>query len=164
MPREGDSEQFISKNRDPFNTFSNGGGITYTSKGKINIFKELECYYNPNCLVNIISLDLLQRKYHTTFDSASKNAFKVEVSDSVTITFEGFGSGLYLFNLNTPTTYPISLLNTVKENKQFFSRREIEGAEAAREQQGQTGWPSDQEYHEIIRDNLLKTVRPLSIR
>ena len=141
---------------DPFNTFSNGGGMTYTSKGKINVFKELECYYNPNCLVNIISLDLLQRKYHTTFDSASKNAFKVEVSDSVTITFEGFGSGLYLFNLNTPTAYPISLLNTVKENKQFFSRREIEGAEAAREQQGQIGWPSDQEYHEIIRDNLLK--------
>ena len=33
---------------------------------------------------------------------------------------------------------------------------EIEGAEAAREQQGQIGWPSDQEYHEIIRDNLLK--------
>ena len=141
---------------DPFNTFSNGGGMTYTSKGKINVFKELECYYNPNFLANIISLDLLQRKYHTTFDSASKNAFKVEVSDSVTITFEGFGSGLYLFNLNTPTAYPISLLNTVQENKQFFSRREIEGAEAAREQQGQIGWPSDQEYHEIIRDNLLK--------
>jgi hypothetical protein len=102
--------------------------MTYTSKGKINVFKELECYYNPDCcLVNIISsLDLLQKNYHTTFDSASENAFTVEVSDSVTITtFEGFGSGLYLFNLNTPVTaYPISLLNTVKENKQFFSRRE----------------------------------------
>jgi len=47
----------------------------------------------------IISLDLLQRKYHTTFDSEKKNAFKVEVSDAVTITFEGFGS-----NLNTPVT------------------------------------------------------------
>ena len=39
---------------------------------------------------------------------------------------------------NTPVTaYPFSLLNTVKENKEFFSRREVEGAEAAREQQGQ---------------------------
>jgi hypothetical protein len=45
---------------DPFNTFSNGGGMTYyTSKGAINVFKELECYYNLDCLVNIISLDLL---------------------------------------------------------------------------------------------------------
>ena len=142
---------------DPFNTFSNGGGMTYTDKGTIDVFKELECYYNPECLVNIISLDLLQRKYHTVFDSEKKNAFTVEVSDTVTITFEGFGSGLYFFNLNTPVTaYPFSLLNTVKENKEFFSRREVEAAEAAREQQGQIGWPSDQEYHEIIRDNLLK--------
>jgi len=140
---------------DPFNTFSNGGGMTYTDKGTINVFKELDCYYNPECLVNIISLDLLQRKYHTTFDSEKKNAFKVEVSDTLTFTFEGFGSGLYFFNLNTPiTAYPFSLLNTVKENKQFFSRREVEGAEAACEQQGQIGWPSDQEYHEIVRDNV----------
>ena len=68
---------------DPFNTFSNGGGMTYTDKGTINVFKELECYYNPECLVNIISLDLLQRKYHTTFDSEKKNAFTVEVPDSL---------------------------------------------------------------------------------
>ena len=32
---------------DPFNMFSNGGGMTYTDKGTINIFKEHECYYNP---------------------------------------------------------------------------------------------------------------------
>jgi len=147
---------------DPFNTFSNGGGMTYTDKGTINAFKELDCYYNPECLVNIVSLDLLQRKYHTTFNSEKKNAFKVEGSDMLIITFEGFGSGLYFFNLNTPVTaYPFSLLNTVKENKQFFSRHEVEGAKAAREQQGQIGWPSDQEYHEITRDNLLKNSKAI---
>jgi hypothetical protein len=54
--------------------------------------------------VNIISLDLLQAKHHTTFDSEKKNAFTVEVSDTLTVTFEGFGSGLYFVNLNTPST------------------------------------------------------------
>jgi hypothetical protein len=154
---------------DPFSTISNGGGMTYTEKGTLDVFKELECYYNPECLVNIISLDLLQAKYRTTFDSEKKNAFTVEVSDALTITFEGFGSGLYFVNLNNPVNaypfpllntvadnaHPLSFLNTVAENKQFFSRREIEGAEAARAQQGQIGWPSDLEYYEIIRDNLL---------
>jgi hypothetical protein len=130
--------------------------MTYTEKGTPSIFKDLNCYYNPACLVNIISLDLLQAKHHTAFDSEKKNAFTVEVSDALTVTFEGFGSGLYFVNLNTPVNaYPISLLNTVTENKQFFSRREIEGAEAARAQQGQIGWPSDQECYEIIGDNLL---------
>ena len=98
----------------------------------------------------------MQAKYRTTFDSEQQNTFIVEISDTTTITFEGCGSGLYFVNLNNPVAdYPISLLNTVKENKTFFSRREIEGAEAARAQQGQIGWPSDQEYYEIIRDNLL---------
>jgi hypothetical protein len=142
---------------DRFTTFSNGGGMTYDDKGTINLFPALEAYHNPNCLVNIISLDLLQAQYHTQFDSANKNAFTVHVSDNMVITFEGFGSGLYFYNLNSIVNpYPYSLLNTVKENKSFFTRREIQGAEAAREQQGQIGWPSDQEYHEIIRDNLLK--------
>jgi hypothetical protein len=141
---------------DPISTLSNGGGMTHTEKGTPSVFKELDCHRNPACLVNIVSLDLLQAKCHTTFDSEKKNAFTVEVSDTLIITFEGFGSGLYFVNLNTPVNaHPISLLNTVTENKQFFSRREIEGAEAARAQQGQIGWPSDQECYEIIRDNLL---------
>jgi len=45
-----------------FNTFSNGGGMTYTHKGTLTAFSEVTCYYNPECLVNIISLDLLQAK------------------------------------------------------------------------------------------------------
>ena len=74
--------------------------MTYTDKGTISVFSELDCYHHPECLVNIISLDLLQEKYHTTFDSEKKNAFMVEVSDTLTLMFEGFGSGLYFVNLN----------------------------------------------------------------
>ena len=106
-------------------------------------------------MVNIISLDLLQEHYHARFDSADCNAFIVDISDTVSIVFEGFGSGLYVYNLKEVTPYPVSLLNTVSENRSFYSRREVQGAELAREQQGRIGWPSDQEYHEILRDNLI---------
>jgi len=52
-----------------------------------------------------------------------------------------------MHSINSVTAYPFSLFNTVIENKQFFSRREIEGAEVAHAQQeGQIGWSSDQEY------------------
>jgi hypothetical protein len=80
---------------DPFETYSNGGGMTYTEQGVISLLPELDCYYNPDCLVNIVSLDLLQAKYHTTFDSEQQNTFIVEISDTTTITFEGCSSGLY---------------------------------------------------------------------
>ena len=143
-------------NCEPFSTFSNGGGMTYSDKGAIKMFPYLQAYHHPNCLVNIISLDLLQEKYHTRFDSATKNAFMVDINEDITLTFAGFGSGLYFYNSKTPVaSYPVTFLNTVPENKQFFTRQEIRGAELAREQQGQIGWPSDQEYYEIIRDNLI---------
>ena len=131
--------------------------MTYEQKGSVASFPSLTAYHNPDCLVNIISLDLLQAAYHTKFDSEVSNAFTVQLDENNSITFQGFGSGLYFHNLNAPVNaYPYNLLNTVSENKTFFSRREIEGAEKAREQQGQIGWPSDQEYYEIIRDNRMK--------
>ena len=106
----------------PFNTFSNGGGMTYNQCGKIASFPFLTAYYNPNCLVNIISLDLLQAAYHTTFNSAVSNAFTVQLDDSNSIIFEGFGSGLYYYNLKSSVTnYPLNLLNTVSENKTLRS-------------------------------------------
>ena len=138
----------------PFHSYTNGGGLTYTEQGPLELFPELDAYLNENCLVNILSLDLLQSKYHVIFDSSIRNAFTVEISDSQCITFESVGSGLYIHKVDPVTPY--SFLNTVTENKSFYTHREIQGAEDAREQQGQIGWPSDQEYYEIIRDNKLK--------
>ena len=80
----------------------------------------------------------------------------VELSEGKSIIFEGYGSGLNIFKLKYVDAFPYNFLNTVSENKAFFSRREIRGAEAARDQQDQIGWPSDQLHYEYIRDNLIK--------
>ena len=138
----------------PFTTFSNGGGMTYHHVACVNMFPALDCHYNPNCLANIISLDLLQEKYSVAFISEKSNSFTVTISEDNVVTFQGYGSGLYFVKVTPISAY--SLLNTVEENKSFYTRREIEGAERAREQQGQIGWPSDQEYYEIVRDNLIR--------
>ena len=80
---------------DPFETCSNGGGATYNTRDNITLLPNLESFYHPDCLVNILSLDLLQKHYHTRFDSELRNVFTVQILDYVEITFEGFGSGLY---------------------------------------------------------------------
>ena len=96
--------------------------MTYNSIGVIDVLPELESYHNPEFLVNIISLNLLQSKYRTIFDSELHNSFKIKVSNTQTITFEGFWSSLYLYKINTVVPYyPLSLLNTVHENKQFYT-------------------------------------------
>ena len=80
---------------DSFQMFSNDGSILYHQKGNTIMFPHLDAYYNPNYLVNIISLDLLQAIYHTVFNSAEANAFTVHVDNDHCITFQGFSSGLY---------------------------------------------------------------------
>ena len=40
-------------------------------------------------------------------------------------------------------------------NKEYFSRREIEGADTARILQGRVGWPSQEEYKHMVNGNLL---------
>ena len=80
----------------------------------------------------------------------------VELSEGKSIIFEGYGSGLNIFKLKYVDAYSYNFLNTVSENKAFFSRRETRGVEAARDQQGQIGWPSYQLYYEYVRDKLIK--------
>ncbi len=61
--------------------------MLYNQKGTITIFPMLEAYYNPNCLVNIVSLDLPQSINHIVFDSSKENAFQVLIDKKVSITF-----------------------------------------------------------------------------
>ena len=62
--------------------------MTYVKKDEIDEFPSLTAYHNPNCLVNIISLDLLQSTYYNTFNSEEHNAFSVHLDDEHTIIFE----------------------------------------------------------------------------
>ena len=57
---------------------------------------------------------------------------------------------------NKQTVSVYSFFSTVASNKEVFSRLEIEGrADKARILQSRSGWPSDQQFKEAIRDNLV---------
>jgi len=53
------------------------------------------------------------------------------------------------------TVTPYSFLSTVDSNKQFYTSDEIKGAENARIQQEQLGWPSTTKFKRIIKNNLI---------
>jgi len=76
--------------------------------------------------------------------------------------FEKCGHGLYFLDTTktTPnntngTVIDYSFFSTVASNKEYFSRREIEGADTARLLQGRLGWPSTGQYKQLIENNLL---------
>jgi hypothetical protein len=82
--------------------------------------------------------------------------------------FEPYSSGLYYYDTriaptiqNSETTKtscnitPYSLLQTVEENKEYFTADEIKGADNARKLQQEIGWPSIGAYKNIIKNNLV---------
>ena len=80
--------------------------------------------------------------------------------------FLPFENGLYYFDTrNEPRSVeynttkdivsPYFLLQSVEDNKAFYTQREIKGAENARLQQEAIGWPSSDYYKYIIKENLL---------
>ena len=106
----------------------------------------------------------LTKSYRVTTDSAVSSSFFVHLTDDQhVIEFKQCFHGLYYFDMsdhvNTTnsvvTPYSYSFLSTVAKNKEYFTRREIRGADLARDLQGRIAWPSDDEYKNIVSNNLL---------
>ena len=144
---------------------SNGGSLDYYLKSTLKMFP-LEVHFNENSMANIISLfDLINVPgVIITMDTRKDSGFNVTFGDKL-YQFTPFENGLYYFDTRTGprsvcdktksdvSTY--SLLQTVNDNKQFYTASEIKGAETARLQQEELGWPSATFYKHIIKENLL---------
>ena len=153
----------------PMRSFTNGGSLDYTSAGPLKLLPSLEVYYNPSSLANIVSLSAVASKYRTVMDSHVEDAILVFVDQTV-LRFRACGQGLYYFNFVKDSPIPIddinnsktilpykpfySFFSTVSSNKEYFTRAEIEGADASRILQPRIGWPSS-EYKYYLASNQL---------
>ena len=147
---------------------SNGGGrLSYTMRSKLQMFP-LDVFYNEDSLANIIALfDLIRvPDIVVTMDNREDYGFHVTYKGKG-YQFNPFHSGLYYYdtrvapqdvvtiNPNTKSMLsPYSFLQTVNDNKKFYTAAEIKEAENACIQQEELGWPSDTFYAKIINNNL----------
>ena len=145
-------------------SLSNRGMLDYTQYGSLSILPDLEMYYNPQSVSNLLSMSTVTSKYHVTLDSEVKNVIVVHLGRNQNIKFNQCVNGLCYFDnddighVKTPqdeiiddyktdkskssvTNY--SFLSTVVTNKEYFSPREIEGADNARLLQGRLGWTAN---------------------
>ena len=144
---------------------SNGGSMTYGLKSTMKLFP-LEIAYNEHSVGNIISFFRLIQVpgLVITLDSRVNYGFNVTYKGKL-YHFLPFDNGLYYFDTrNEPRSVddntndvitPYLLLQSVEDNKAFYTQREIKGAENARLLQEALGWPSDDYYKYIIKNNLI---------
>jgi hypothetical protein len=140
---------------------TNSGAQLLTQMGHMKNFGHV--WFNPNSLANILSMAKVRKVCRITMDTSVEPAMSVHRRDGSIMKFNEYKSGLYYFDTAAPTTpnstsfdvNVYSFLHTVEQNKQAYTRREIEGADRARELYKKIRRPSGKEFTDILQNNNL---------
>ena len=132
---------------------TNAGVLRTTQKASIPGWGK--AWYNPHAITNIFSYAEMAQKHRITYDSATEDAFIVHLPDKK-VRFNKTDQGLYIFKPKiTKNNNQMQFLNTVDENKHFFTRQQFARAKLARELYNALGTPSLADFKAIIRMNLI---------
>ena len=135
---------------------TNGGQITTNKKGYLKNYGYV--WYHPEAITNILSLSNVIKKYKVTFNSVNGNCFEVHTGEKIII-FKQMKNGLYAHNT---TDREIVLVNTVEENMNKYTQRQINNANKARELYGIIGYPSTKDFKNMVTNNLINNC-PITI-
>lgn len=83
-------------------------------------------WYNPNGIVNILSLHIVAQHYHICYDNHQKDAFLVTGPDGKQVGFEPTKKGLYACSASTSdaASEAWAFINLADDRKQEFTKWE----------------------------------------
>jgi hypothetical protein len=117
-------------------------------------------WYNENAVTNILSFAEMADKYKVTY---IKDKFIVHLTNGKEIAFKRSHNNLYFYK---PTEENIAkghiFVNTIEENKKFYTERQVKQAKKARDFYQAMGTPSVPDLLAILRMNLVKN-NPVTI-
>ena len=109
-------------------------------------------WFDESGITNILSLALVEEKYKVTYES-DISLFIVHIGDKK-IPFRKSAEGLYYYKPNITKKH--SMVQTVEENKTFYSKRQVDRAKRARELLHALGCPSIADFKKAIKMNAIK--------
>ena len=114
----------------------------YNKSGHLSLLPDLEVYYNPDLIANLLSMAYVTEHYRVTMNSAVENSIVVHAGDGNKLKFLKCDRGLYYFDTKVKSSVTgYSFLLSVASNKLYYTRCEVQGADDARLLQGRIGWP-----------------------
>ena len=151
---------------------TNGGKQIYDEVAMMKDFP-LQVHFNRESLANIISFRDVANIPGVVIkmDSSKERAITVEMGSYKKFKFLECPDGLYHYDTTTMyencsktksafvpylNSSSYSLAMTVEDNKKYFTKREIAGAEGAHRLQQKLGWPSIEQFRHIIAHNLVR--------
>ena len=140
-------------------------GITKTNKkGK---FGELDVWYNPVGIANILSLPLLEKNgYKMQYQTDGEWEVYAPGKDRP-ITFKqdtGMCDGMPYIDLRD-SKEDVNFIQTVRDNYEGFTKWDVLDAKLARRAQAMIGHPTDSTFKAMVSHKLLRncTVKPLHV-
>jgi hypothetical protein len=145
----------IRESSQPIILKSNGGSLPINEVADFEGFKR-EPWFLRNAMTNILSFSLVKSEYDITYDG---NAFIIHraakgYSDMV---FKPLKSGLHVYDPDNSRGVAIHcFMETVESNMSLFTKKQIHGANLARNLQAVLGFPSNADMKWAIQSNLIK--------
>ena len=146
----------------PMTLYTNGGTRQATQQGEYNgLGKPLTVWVDTTSLANILALRDVRKLARVTLDTAEELALVVHLPNGELMRFvEHDDTGLYVYHPEcNEVKVPVrayTMLQTVSKNRTLFSRRELDGADAARALYRQVGRPSQSRFVEYLSKNLIR--------
>ena len=137
------------------NLESNGGCLPISDIANIDGFNE-PVWFSTKAITNILSLSVVKREYKVSYDGDDFIIHRAQ-HGYYDMVFKPHASGLHVLDTNdsrSPASY--AFFETVAENMQLFTKREVAGGKLARDLQAGLGFPSDNDVKWIVQANMLK--------
>ena len=139
------------------------GGTFHTNK-VADVHNHGTVWFDEESLTNIFSLAKMCDRYHVTFDNKQEDAFHVHTGHG-TVKFKRTLNNLYKLDPSTQTTF--QLLETVEENRKFYTPRQFQRAKQARAIFQAIGTPSLEDFKKLIKvqgiDNCPVTIEDIQL-
>lgn len=121
-------------------------------------------WFDPEAIANILSLKLVQEKYHVSYDSDEGNRFIVTKPNGQTFTFTQSETGLYYLDASSDGDNALEfnnddedvlLVNTVADNTSSYTVNQYSRAVEARNLQIKIGRPTTRQFIRIVEQRML---------
>jgi hypothetical protein len=114
-----------------------------------------DVWFSKKVITNIIALGNLTQQYPITYDTDDKMCVvHRESQGKPNMEFRMYQCGLNYYDPRDAKH--VAFVNTVSENKEGFSKRQIKGAEAARTLYKTLRYPSATDFKWMVRTNGIK--------
>jgi hypothetical protein len=118
-------------------------------------------WYSKDAIANIMSLSNVKEKYPVRYESQAGNRFVV-VKHEKDGMFRQSPAGLYYHDTGNRA---FVMVNTIKENRERFTRCGVEKAKEEKRALALVGYPSPKVFMNMVRSNIIKNcpIYPIDI-